>query len=318
MGQAALALAATAAHLGSARTVKLAAGAVGSLAIAVAPLIIDRVSRKHQRTTRTFEGTELAYTPKPHARSGVSRLTVVGLAMAVACLAAIWRAPTKYPPLPGLPPTDAVAPGVGIGVNYTAGNSAAMGCTAGFLVRTPTGQNAILTAGHCNRAGGASQVVINSSAEHANVAIGTFQQTVNEGEHGEDHDIGLVVLDGEHVRQTPAITGTLPVTAVSSNLRNNDLLCTYGVATGASTCGPIVYLTGSKVAFRATTHCGDSGGPVYLPQPDGSASAVGILIRGGDPEATSTDCTGSVAMAELVKPWLDRWRLSAVTAASAH
>lgn len=316
MWQTAMTVAATAAHQWSARTVKLSAALAGSLALAVAPQVIDRVTRKHAPTTRAFDGTALPYTPPPRPRPGVSRVTLLGLALAAVVLVAFWLPPTKHPPLPALPPANAVGPGVGIGVNYTAGNSEAIGCTAGFLVRTPAGQNAILTAGHCNRPGGASKVVINYSAAHANVPIGTFQQTVSEGQHGEDHDIGLVVLDGQHVPQTPAITGTLPVAAVASEMNKGDWLCKFGMTTGVSTCGPIVYVTDSKVAFKAATRCGDSGAPVYLLRPDHSAAAVGILIRGGDPFAPDTGCAaGTVAMAELLKPWLDRWQLTAVTAA---
>lgn len=210
MGQALMATAVAAVPHGAARTIKLLAAAAVSVAVAFAPQVIDRVIRKSRSTTRTFEGTELEYTPPPRRRPGMSRLTVGGLVMAAGLVAMIWLPPTKRPPLPALPPANAVAPGVAIGVNYSSGNADAMGCTAGFLVHTPAGQTAVLTAGHCNRAGGASTVVINYSAAHADVAIGTFQQTVNEGERGEDHDIGLVVLDGEKDGQTPAVTNTLP------------------------------------------------------------------------------------------------------------
>jgi V8-like Glu-specific endopeptidase len=315
VGQTVVTAAAAAAFDGSARTTKLLAGAAGSLAIAFAPLVIDRVTRRHKPATRTLGGTDIPYTPPRRRRPAMWRLTVGGLVLAAVFVAAIWLPPTKHPPLPALPPANAISPGIGIGVNYTAGNANAIGCTAGFLVRTSAGRNAILTAGHCNKAGSASQVVMNYSTAHAEVAVGTFQQMVDEGGHGEDHDIGLVVLDGQQVGQTSAITGNLPVAAVTSELREKEWLCKFGMATGQSTCGPIEYVTASKVVFKAATRCGDSGGPVYVVRPDHSAAAVGILIRGGDPSAAESDCSGSFAMAELVKPWLDQWQLTAVTAA---
>ena len=65
-----------------------------------------------------------------------------------------------------------------------------MACTAGFLVRTTSGHTGILTAGHCNKPGEASRVSMNSGGGPY-PSVGTFTQTVSEGTHGEEHDIGL-------------------------------------------------------------------------------------------------------------------------------
>ena len=71
--------------------------------------------------------------------------------------------------------------------------------------------------------------------------------------------------------------------------------------------------------FLAPGQCGDSGGPVYLNDSDGTVRAVGILIRGGAPYTPQPGCSAPAkfSVAELIQPWLDEWRLTAVTAATA-
>ncbi|WP_425436652.1 endopeptidase [Mycobacterium rhizamassiliense] len=247
---------------------------------------------------------------------------MLGLATAALFVAAIWL-PLRRP-LPthlALPTASAIGPGVGVEVDASDG-SVVTGCTAGFLVTTRTRQPAFLTAGHCNKSGGASPVVINSASSHGYVTVGHFSRTVNEGTVGEQHDIGLVVLDGDAVPQAPAVTGAWPVSGVSATVTSGQLLCKFGMTTNAPACGPVIYLTESKVGFRADAQCGDSGGPVYLVQTDGTVTAVGILIRGGDPNDPATGCAkpGKISAAELIKPWLDKWELTPVVApiGSAH
>ena len=54
--------------------------------------------------------------------------------------------------------------------------------------------------------------------------------------------------------------------------------------------------------FRAPVEKGDSGGPVYYRNADGTATPVGITIRAAT--------TGGGTVAELIGPWLERWSLS--------
>jgi hypothetical protein len=122
------------------------------------------------------------------------------------------------------------------------------------------------------------------------------------------------VLDGDNVPQTSAIAASLPVSGVATELQIGRQLCKFGMSTGEAACGEILDVTDSRVVFLATAQCGDSGGPVYLIQSDGTASAVGIHIRGGDPDNPDAGCSGPAkfSVAELVHPWLDKWNLTAV------
>jgi hypothetical protein len=256
-------------------------------------------------------------------------LVIAALFCAAAFIAAIFLLPKNvdptHEPTPtpllspiDLPASSAVGPGAGIYVQYADG-SGGMGCTAGFLVRTSTGQAGILTAGHCNRPGEASKVTMNLAGILPYATLGTFSQTVSEGVHNEQHDIGLIALNGENVPQNPAIGASLPVSGVATKLQTGQELCKFGMGSGEATCGQITEVTDSKVVFMAPGQCGDSGGPVYVNDSDGTVRAVGILIRGGDPYLAKPRCLAPAkfSVAELIQPWLDKWRLTAVTAATA-
>ncbi|OBJ10686.1 endopeptidase [Mycobacterium sp. 1465703.0] len=280
---------------------------------------------RRRRTAKAFAGTDVS---PQRAKMHTTLLTLAAVFSIAALVAAICMfprgaTPAQQPAPPpivapiDLPAASAAGPGAGIYVDYTDG-SGGMGCTAGFLVRTNAGAPAILTAGHCNRAGEPSKVRINLGGVLPYATLGTFRQTINEGVHGEQHDIGLVTLDGDHVPQSSAVVSSLPVTAVATNLQIGQQLCKFGMGSGADACGQIVQITDSKVVFLAGGQCGDSGGPVYLYERDGTVSAVGILIRGGDPYTRKAGCAARAkfSVAELVRPWLDKWRLTAVTAPS--
>lgn len=297
------------------------------LAVAAALGFLPSRSKRHYEATGG--GVAETVAPPHRARMHTSLLTIAAVCSSVAVVAAICLVPEAgkpaQPPAPppvqapiDLPAASAVGPGAGIYVDYADG-SGGMGCTAGFLVRTATGQAGVLTAGHCNRPGELSRVTMNLGGVLPYATLGTFSQAINEGVHDEQHDIGLISLDGDNVPQIPAIAASVPVSGVAGTLQLGQQLCKFGMGSGADACGQIVEITGSKVVFLASGQCGDSGGPVYLYETDGSVSAVGILIRGGDRSAPKAGCaTGAkFSVAELVRPWLDKWRLSAVTAAPA-
>ncbi|TAM65959.1 endopeptidase [Mycobacterium sp.] len=306
-----------------ARTVALPLSALVLAVLAVLGFLPSRTQRRRRPTTRAF-----ADVGPRRAKLHTTLLTLAAVCSATALVAAIClfpraATPAQQPPPPpaqapiDLPAASAIGPGAGIYVDYADG-SGGMGCTAGFLVYTSGGQAGILTAGHCNRPGAPSRVTMNLGGILPYTTLGTFSHTVNEGAHDEQHDIGLITLDGDNVPRSSAIAASLPVTGVATNLQVGQQLCKFGMGSGADACGQIVEITASKVVFLASGQCGDSGGPVYLYQRDGTVSAVGILIRGGDPYTPKAGCAARAkfSVAELVRPWLDKWHLTAVTAPS--
>ncbi|WAC89487.1 endopeptidase [Mycobacterium sp. Aquia_213] len=300
-------------------------GALASVAVAVLSFLLDRIKLNRVPSGGVLAAPVVLHPPAPRERAHTSWLTIGAAFAAVVCMAAIWLTPknveyTQEPSQPdltpiALPASAAVGPGAGIYVEYPDG-SGGMGCTAGFLVRTSAGVAGVLTAGHCNRSRKLSKVVMNLGGVLPYATLGTFIQTVNEGVHNEQHDIGLILLDGDKVPQSPAVAATLPITGVTTALSIGQELCKFGMSSGEAQCGAIFDITDSKVSFAAGGQCGDSGGPVYLIQNDGTAAAVGIDIRGSNPANPTAGCLAPArfSVAELVQPWLDKWHLTVVTA----
>jgi hypothetical protein len=308
-----------------AHTVVFLFGALASVTVAVLPLLLDRIKRHRQPKKVVFAGMDVPSTPAQRPRLNTSRLTIAALLSAAASVAAIMLPPKNADPAQGLTPppelspislpaAGAIGPGAGIYVDYADG-SGGMACTAGFLVRTSAGQAGVLTAGNCNRAGEPSKVTMNLAGILPYTTMGTFTQTVSEGVRNEQHDMGLITLDGDNVPQTSAIAGSLPVSGVATRLRIGQQLCKFGMSGGETTCGQIVKVTDSKVTFLAPGRCGDSGGPVYLMKSDGTASAVGIHTRGGNTKDPKAGCSAPAefSVAELLQPWLHKWNLTVVT-----
>jgi hypothetical protein len=203
-------------------------------------------------------------------------------------------------------PASALAPGVGIGI-YNADGLPVDTCTAGWLVHDATGQPGLLTAGHCDDDGGVTYFNKKSGFQVA----GWFIHQAYKGNDGEDDDIAELGIGNspnapERVPTDTRIIGIRPVTAPvdDTHLAAGQQLCHYGLITGQQhgpACGPIVNVSATKVRFLAPVDKGDSGGPVYYRNADGTATPVGITIRAA---------TDGGTVAELIGPWLRRWSLS--------
>lgn len=234
--------------------------------------------------------------------------TAIAAAAAVSCIGVIAAVPAAADPNQAeLIPAPAIAPGVGI-VTYGADTKPGGDCTVGWLVHGDDGQRGLLTAGHCDHGGGA----VYKDTTRGFLGVGRFVRDVYEGDEGEDADIAELGLGNYPGAPTVAtdtrIIGIRPVLAPAEGARlaKGQVLCHYGAASSTPghgpQCGPIVDVTGTKVHFLAKIEPGDSGGPVYYRNADGSATPVAI--------ATGISRQDSGTVAELIGPWLQRWQLS--------
>jgi hypothetical protein len=226
------------------------------------------------------------------------RLVTVGGFVATVVLASVQVA-TASPPLPSV---DALGPGVGL-ASYDASDSGGGTCTAGFLVHDRKGQIGLLSAAHCDE-GGAVAVKLGASYDH----VGSFSVAASHG------DIGLISL-APGLPTNPSVNGTELVEGVTDQVSTGEVLCKVGLATDRQ-CGPITDANASTVTFTATTQCGDSGGPVYAINADGSVTAVGITIGGTMGAGTVPPPCGTAytsAVAQLIQPWLHSSSMALVT-----
>jgi hypothetical protein len=230
-------------------------------------------------------------------------------ATAICCCGTTFAAATNAEPPPDFDlnhhPAPALAPGVGIGI-YDASNRPVDTCTAGWLIHDGNGQPGLFTAGHCDDDG----VVTYFNETKGFQVVGSFTHKALGGDHGEDDDIAVLGIGnstpGPPVPTDTRIIGIRPVTASADqpHLASGQQLCHYGLISGdrhgGPECGPVVEVQPNTVRFGAHVTKGDSGGPVYYRNADGTATPVGIIIRAGDDGGT---------VAELIGPWLTRWHL---------
>ncbi|WP_321181719.1 hypothetical protein [Mycolicibacter arupensis] len=220
------------------------------------------------------------------------------------------RAHPIHPQAP-IPMAHAIGPGIGINIE-PAGDHAGASCTTGFLVRDRDHRPGLLVAGHCNPGGGHGQVEIRHGGAFAYRTIGTFTETVNDGSDWDDYDIGLITLDDPGKIPVTSMVDGHPVTGVAESVVVGDVLCHYGIRSGGALCGPVVASETNKVRFQTGGTCGDSGGPVYRLNEDGTAEAVGIYVAVSDGNYSEPKCEDPhpFSIAQTIAPWLSAWDLT--------
>ncbi|KPN46872.1 hypothetical protein AN933_25445 [Mycobacterium intracellulare subsp. chimaera] len=154
---------------------------------------------------------------------------------------------------------------------YAAGAHGGALCTLGYtFTDSVTDLNYGITAGHCDS--GPSRYVVDRTTG----AIGHFVLTAANPKRPLDDDYGLIDF-GRH-RSVPIMYGMAIVAISDPDPRN--VVCHDGMRTGIacgaldSHLGPSQYLTsGMRPSIP-----GDSGGPVWQPRPNNTATIIGIWL----------------------------------------
>ena len=242
-------------------------------------------------------------------RTGIA---VVVLAIAVGTVWTSRSQPVRRP-IP-LPAAAAIGPGIGIDVRFADG-SGGIGCTAGFMVHTRDGPPGLLVAGHCNRPGGSGTVAVHHGGPYSYPTVGTFTESVFDGDDWNDYDIALITLDSPGKIPLSTEVDGRAVAGVADRVEIGEVLCHFGIRSGGPVCGPVVAGDVNKVRFEASGKCGDSGGPVYRIRGDGSVEAVGIYtaVSSGDESEPSCEVPQRFSIAQLISPWLRAWELRLAT-----
>ncbi|HEU0190536.1 MAG TPA: trypsin [Mycobacterium sp.] len=166
-------------------------------------------------------------------------------------------------------------------------------CTAGFAVAGGAGSHYLLTSGHCASDDGSPWVDAQDNP------LGTIVDIEN---NGGDHDMAAILLVSAAGMPSGDVAGHRVRDALSPDqITVGMTLCKLGARTG-ETCGDVTSVGGNTVEANVFSIEGDSGSPGYVVNPDGTASAVGILA--GGPEG---DDTKSYFI--MVGPLLPRWGL---------
>jgi len=89
-----------------------------------------------------------------------------------------------------------------------------------------------------------------------------------------------------------------------------DYVCKFGSAT-LQTCGPITQVWSDEFSMKLPVMHGDSGGPVYEFDPDGSVHLVGVTIGMSRKDPSNGYATTITRIADLLKrTWGSDWRMA--------
>ncbi|ORW74929.1 S1 family peptidase [Mycobacterium saskatchewanense] len=166
-------------------------------------------------------------------------------------------------------------------------------CTSGFAAQGNDGSYYLMTSGHCDAHDGSEWTYGDD------LPLGKISASEKDGDKRDAAIIRLAPSAGAPVGDV----GGQPVRDVlsGSQLRVGMPFCKVGAITG-ETCGAITDIEGGVVEASVFSLNGDSGSPGYVKNPDGTVSAVGILMSSPDGDDNTTYFT-------LVHPLLSKWGL---------
>jgi hypothetical protein len=168
-------------------------------------------------------------------------------------------------------------------------------CTAGFAAQGNDGSYYLLTSGHCDAHDGSDWTYGSDDT-----LLGTISTSVVDSDK---KDAAIIRLDSGAGAPNGDVDGRYPVRDVlgASQLGVGMPFCKVGAVTG-ETCGEIKGIEGDVVEASVYSLEGDSGSPGFVKNPDGTVSAVGILMSSPDGDDYTTYFT-------LVQPLLGQWGL---------
>lgn len=167
-------------------------------------------------------------------------------------------------------------------------------CTAGFAAQGDDGGYYLMTSGHCDAHDGSAWTYGD------NVPLGRITASEHEGD---TRDAAIIRLDPSVGAPMGHVGGRYVVRDVlgANQIQVGMPFCKVGAVTG-ETCGAVKGVEGDVVEASVYSLNGDSGSPGFVKNPDGTVSAVGLLMSSPDGD----DYTTYFA---LVNPLLGRWGL---------
>ncbi|WP_096284112.1 S1 family peptidase [Mycobacterium ahvazicum] len=169
-------------------------------------------------------------------------------------------------------------------------------CTTGFAAQSGDGSYYLFTSGHCDHGA--------PFTYDENVPLG---HVTSSEMLGDLKDAAIIRLD-PGVGAPGADVGGQRVRGVlsASQIKAGMPFCKFGAMSG-ETCGSVKSIDGEVVEANVFAQPGDSGGPGYVKNPDGTVTAVGLVMEtslAGDPNTTYF---------VLVQPLLGRWGVHLVS-----
>lgn len=196
----------------------------------------------------------------------------------------------------------------GLGYGYRNAEHRSKVCSLGPAVRDATGRTGFITAGHCTSGKAATPAYLQGGRDTSTAP----QVLLGNVEHAEDNDstidsaiIWAPVSDtATKIAGKWSVAGIMTAADVPSLVKPGDPVCLNGARSGVI-CSPLVSADGGAIRTQAVARDGDSGGPVFVVAPSGSAILIGI----------HSAAESGADVATFISPTLDRLGVTAVTAA---
>ncbi len=182
---------------------------------------------------------------------------------------------------------EAVTPGIRV-------EDESSNCTAGFAAQGDDGSYYLMTSGHCDKHDGSAWTYGDG------VPLGKISASEEEGDK---KDAAIILLDPSVGAPIGDVGGRYSVRDVLSlsQVKVGMPFCKIGSVTG-ETCGEVKSTAGGVVEASVFSLSGDSGSPGFVKNPDGTASAVGLLMSSPDGDDYTTYFVP-------VDPLLGKWGL---------
>lgn len=167
-------------------------------------------------------------------------------------------------------------------------------CTAGFAAQGYDGSYYLMTSGHCDKHDDSVWTYGND------LTLGKITASEQEGD---TIDAAIIHLDPSVGAPKGSVGGKYPIRDVLSatQIQLGMPFCKIGAVSG-ETCGAVKDVANDVVEASVYSAYGDSGSPGFVKNPDGTVSAVGLLMSSPDGD----DYTTYFA---LVNPLLGKWGL---------
>lgn len=196
----------------------------------------------------------------------------------------------------------------GLGYGYRNSEHRPKVCSLGPAVRGAEGRTGFLTAGHCT-SGKATTPAYLQGGRDTNTAP---QVLLGNVEAAEDNDatIDSAVIWAPVSDTATTIAGRWPVAGIMARedvaalVKPGDPVCVLGARSGV-VCSPLISADGGTIRTQAVAQDGDSGAPVYVVAPSGSAILIGIHSAAESGQDVAT----------FISPALDRLHVTVATAA---
>ncbi len=199
------------------------------------------------------------------------------------------QAPRLDKDLEGLQYGTLPVPGLGYGYRDVEHRSKV--CSLGPAVRDASGRSGFLTAGHCTSGNAATPAYLQGGRDTSTapqVLLGNVEQAEDD-----DATVDSAVIWAPASDTAAKIAGRWPVAGimtaadVPSLVKPGDPVCLNGARSGVI-CSPLVSADGGTIHTQAIAQDGDSGAPVFVVAPSGSAILIGIhsAAESGDDVAT--------------------------------